>query len=230
MRRLIELLTERHLIPLAGCSLLAILMLYSESQRPGGWNGPRLHLNLFLAWIPYILSIVAVEIHESRRPSKPLLWLTAFTWFIFFPNAPYLITDFAYLNWTHSDVWQRVGIFTVFSLAGLLLANISLLQMHMLIRARRGRVAGWVLVGTTLGMAGLGVFMGRFLRLNSWEVFQHPGMVVDAVKAAFDQPIQGVRPLGFSLHFSAILFVVYYTFLSLRLAEPTQEEIEASWR
>ena len=49
--------------------------------------------NLFLAWIPLLLALL---IHAFSKDFKRLfgeLAICAIAWFLFFPNAPYLVTD-----------------------------------------------------------------------------------------------------------------------------------------
>ena len=60
--------------------------------------------NLFLAWIPFWLALPIDALTEpTGQPPKssallaPLLTL-GFFWLLFFPNAPYLVTDFIHLH------------------------------------------------------------------------------------------------------------------------------------
>ena len=126
--RLHRFLRQRFFYPLALASALAMAMYLAERYLGHGWRGPRLHLNLFLAWVPYAsaLIVAATGLDRRRRGVHGLCGVAFVGWFIFFPNAPYLITDFAYLDWTHYDLWQRVAIFATFAFCGLMLALVSL--------------------------------------------------------------------------------------------------------
>ena len=117
--RLIKLLHQNHFFPLLVASVTAMGFYFAE-RWTSEWRGPRLHLNLFLAWVPYFLGILMML--SATFPGTKLVSmvriLLILAWFFFFPNAPYLITDFAYLEWDHYDLWQRVAIFCIFSQCG----------------------------------------------------------------------------------------------------------------
>ena len=48
--------------------------------------------NLFLAWVPFVFSMAAYELDKRKRGGLLLLPL-GIAWLLFFPNAPYLMTD-----------------------------------------------------------------------------------------------------------------------------------------
>src|SRR6266542_5618884 len=55
--------------------------------------------NLFLAWIPFVLAVVVYDGWRRRRAAGALVVLGAL-WLLFFPNAPYIVTDFVHLERT----------------------------------------------------------------------------------------------------------------------------------
>src|SRR4051812_8168972 len=65
------------------------------------WSGQLLFTgffgNMLLAWIPLILSIAVWKL-ISRGRTDWLLKLTLVCWFLFFPNAAYIITDLVHIN------------------------------------------------------------------------------------------------------------------------------------
>ena len=68
-----------------------------------------------------------------------------------------------------------------------------------------------------LGLAGLGVYLGRFLRWNSWDLFLHPRGVLSDVVTRLADPLAHPQALGVTCLFAAILFVCY---LALAPREP----------
>jgi uncharacterized membrane protein len=85
---------------------------------------------LFLAWIPYLCSLGLVVL-SRRTPDASVLWWGLFAvWLAFFPNAPYLITDWLYLPYFQTELWYSICLFMTFSLSGLLLTVISLYLVH----------------------------------------------------------------------------------------------------
>jgi uncharacterized membrane protein len=217
-------LSARFFFPVAAASLLALAFFAEWHLAIGPWTGPRLELNLALAWAPYLFALWAVWAGERRPEAATPIASPGLLWLAFFPNAPYLVTDWLYLEGLGDHLWFSIGLFMTFSLCGLLLAVVSLYLMHTLVRVKLGRVAGWVTVALAVGLAGLGVYMGRFLRLNSWELATDPQAVLHDVRTRLGDPHFHATPLGFTIGFAAMLACGYYVFLSVRRAPRSREE------
>lgn len=227
--RLHHWLVPRMFYPLALASLLALAFLGVLWLR-SGWYGPRMHVNLALAWVPYLAALWAVGMRAWTRWRRWLLVLPLPIWLAFFPNAPYMITDFMYLPRLAVDTWYQIGIFMAFALCGLYLAVASLYLMHTLVRGAFGFFAGWVVVWAAITVSGLGVFVGRFLRWNSWEVFTRPGELWTHASSRLTAPDDLLGPLAFSAMFSAMLAVFYFMFLAVRRTAASPEELHAERR
>jgi uncharacterized membrane protein len=131
--------------------------------------------NLFLAWIPLVCSFIAYRFHVMGGQRRFLFYLFAGGWFLFFPNAPYLVTDFVHISPIHlAPEWLDVITVTSFAWTGLCLGYLSLYLMQEIARERLGRAASWLFVLVMLGLGSIGVFCGRVLRWNSWDVLVHP--------------------------------------------------------
>jgi uncharacterized membrane protein len=131
--------------------------------------------NLFLAWVPlgFALRLPELDRCEWRRDWRG--WANAAGWLVFFPNAPYIFTDLCHLPGRHHEhFWVELGLILWFSLTGLLVGFLSLFIVHSLTARRFGVVAGWLLVGVVAGLGALGIYIGRFLRWNSWDVLFNP--------------------------------------------------------
>jgi uncharacterized membrane protein len=218
-------LASRFFAPLALCSALG-LALYAGwdvvARRP--WDGPRLHLNLTLAWVPYVCALWAVAVFQRYPHARGRLGLLGLLWLAFFPNAPYLVTDWLYLpGWT-AELWYSIILLTTFSMCGLLLSVVSLYLMHNLVRVAYGPVEGWCAVGLAIGLSGLGVYLGRFLRLNSWDLVTDPGAVFRDVRDRLHEHARDPSPVGFTAMFAVLLLVFYLVFRSIRLAPRSREE------
>ncbi len=214
--RIFRLLHDNHFYPLVVASITAMGFYFAE-RWTSEWRGPRLHLNLFLAWVPYFLGI-ALMLSASFSGGRLVSAMRVFcllAWFFFFPNAPYLITDFAYLDWAHFDLWQRVAIFCIFAQCGLMLAMVSLLIIEKQTSAWYGIAFSKVLVVAAIVFSGFGVYVGRFLRWNSWDLLYHPYSVFLDSLGKLSEPMQGIRPIVFSAMFSLILGTYYYFVVSL---------------
>lgn len=179
-----------------------------------GWSGRRTFLflgwNLVLAWVPYTVSLVHARLARGPQRRWGLLAAATAIWLAFFPNAPYLVTDLVHLK-PRPPVphWYDVGMLATFAWAGIFLAVYSLRNVHRAVERHVGSVAGWLFVGTTAGLAGLGAYMGRFLRWNSWDLAYRPHQLAPEFARRAIQPLEHPRLYGFSLVVGALLFACY---------------------
>jgi uncharacterized membrane protein len=169
--------------------------------------------NLILAWVPVALAVVAWRVSFRRGVLGRLtLVVTAIVWLAFFPNAPYILTDFVHLVDIHDHVplWYDVILIGWYAWTGLLLGILSLRLMQDIVTRGAGRVSGWALVVAVTVLGSIGIYIGRFLRWNSWQAFQSPGTLVHrALSGGTDRPDIDVRFLGFSALFAALFLFVY---------------------
>lgn len=170
--------------------------------------------NLFLAWLPYGFSLVAAWLHGINAARWWRLVAPGALWLLFFPNAPYIVTDLVHL-WRVPAVawWYDIGLIATFAWTGCFLAVVSLHIMQEIVRSYLGMVASWLFVLASLGLGGLGIYLGRFARLNSWDVFVQPWHVLDHLAEVLLHPLSQPRALGVSAMFAALLLVCYLTFV-----------------
>ena len=109
-----------------------------------------------------------------------------------------------------------IGLLLLFAWTGCFLGVTSLQMMQAVVRRRVGAVSSWVFVILTLGLSGVGIYLGRFLRFNSWDIFLRPGHLLGNIFDAITNPLAHQRAIGVSLMFSMFMLVCYVTFLSAR--------------
>lgn len=172
---------------------VAARVVYTDSSRHTG-----LIWNLFLAWIPFILAYFAHALSWKKVWVYLAIPFVAFLCLLFFPNAPYMLTDLQDLargTGYEAPLWYDVIIVVWCSWTGTLLGVISLYLMQDIIARTFHRWLGWVFVFAISGLSSFGIYIGRFVRLNSWDILQNPaetameilGIVIDPSKrlAAF---------------------------------------------
>lgn len=157
---------------------------YTESGRHLG-----LIWNLFLAWIPFILAYLAHATSWRRVTLYFILPFIAVLWLIFFPNAPYMLTDLQDLSRGSfgAPLWYDVIIVVWCSWTGMLLGVISLYLMQDIVLRTFGKITAWLFVFIITPLSSFGMYIGRFVRLNSWDILQDPeetameilGLVID---------------------------------------------------
>jgi len=163
---------------------------------------------------------------RSRRgASYVLIGLSAVAWLIFFPNAPYILTDFLHLG-SMGDVspgWYDVLMLFWFAWTGLLLGVVSLYLMQEMVAGRLGAAASWVFVVLAAVLGSIGIYLGHFLRWNSWDLLRRPGSLTSELYGRVTDPGSQPRLLGFTLLFT-LLFLFVYVAVSIfaKLAHPSR--------
>jgi uncharacterized membrane protein len=164
--------------------------------------------NLVLAWVPFVIALI-VYIRASST-SVPTLAGLSILWLLFFPNAPYIVTDLKYIGPDAGiPVLYDVLLFSAAAWTGLLLGLTSLYLMHGVARRFLGVVNAWAVVVGVLVLSSFGIYLGRVQRWNSWDVFTRPG-------ALLGDAAQGLhaRPLALTVLFASFLLATYLVLYS----------------
>jgi uncharacterized membrane protein len=180
---------------------------YTDSERHLG-----LIWNLFLAWIPFMLAYFAHAVSWRRASLYLIIPGIAFLWLIFFPNAPYMLTDLQDLarSATDAPLWYDVIVVVWCSWTGMLLGVISLYLMQNIIVRSFGRRAGWLFVFAISALSSFGIYIGRFVRLNSWDILQNPAETAQEILGIVIDPSR--RLAAFTL-----LYTIFFLFVFLLL-------------
>jgi uncharacterized membrane protein len=130
--------------------------------------------NLFLAYTPLAVSLLIIS---SRRITSRWYCLAPalMAWLLLLPNAPYLITDFVHLKKeTPVPVWFDVLLLASFTFSGILIGLASMKNIYLLLSARFSRRISGISMMIICLLSGFGLYLGRFLRYNSWDVLHRP--------------------------------------------------------
>ena len=186
-----------------------------------GFDGYRfLVWNLVLAWLPFLLALTFYD-RCRRRPGRLTGALLLALWLVFLPNAPYMVTDLVHLGRIPgAPLWYDGAMIAAFACTGLLLGLGSVILVHAVATRRFGSRLGWALLLPVLLLCSLGVFLGRFERLNSWDVFVRPGRLGDLLLGHLADPLGSRRAVVATIGYAAFLalaYIVVYSLSSLRL-------------
>lgn len=212
---------------LVAASLVCVGLIAARSWYSHTYHYWFLLWNLTLAWVPFVFAAIAFSLAASRRAA---LWvfvvLAALVWLAFFPNAPYILTDFLHLG-SMGDVvpgWYDVLMLYWFAWTGLMLGIVSLYLMHEIVARGLGAAAGWVFVVAVAGLGSVGIYLGRFLRWNSWDIVRRPGPLADELLGRVTDPHSQPRILGFTLLFALLfLFIYVAVYIFAKLTKPPGE-------
>ncbi|MCO6449800.1 MAG: DUF1361 domain-containing protein [Caldilineales bacterium] len=208
-------MTRLLIASMAPIFLLAVRMFYT-GQRTYVF----LTWNLFLAWLPLIFAFLFLHLGLKRRLAG--LWMLA--WFLFFPNAPYIITDMIHIHASSGiNVLYDVVLLFTFAICGLALGFVSLRWMQWGVAQRFGQWWSRLFVLNVLALAGFGIFAGRFLRWNSWDAVTNPLTLVQDILPRLANPLVYWQTWAMSMLFGVLLIFLYW----LLAAMPTMGFIES---
>jgi uncharacterized membrane protein len=212
---------SRVLLPigaLVAASAWCVLLVAVREHAYGSAGYPYLAWNLTLAWIPLVLALVLLAAYKRGAHTLELLAVGA-VWLVFFPNAPYMITDFVHLGPEHK-LFDSV-VLGSFAFTALALGFASLLLVQMIVTRVAGAAVGWAVAVGSLFASSLGIYLGRVQRLNSWDVVQRPRTLWTIVRLRLDDPFGNRYLIAFVLAlcgFLTLLYIGLYGFTTLAAA------------
>jgi Predicted membrane protein len=187
--------------------------------------------NLFLAFVPYVFAAVGVQLMSRARSGwlrHSIAILTSLLWLVFYPNAPYIFTDFihvinkTYLRTAPSEwlnlnalLWYDVLMNAAFAFLGHFIGLASMWLMQGGLGRLWGERAARVVVGAAILFSGFGIYLGRFSRLNSWDMIFDLRRVASEVSEALSDP----KAILFSAVFSLFILLTYIALIVFKKIE-----------
>lgn len=166
--------------------------------------------NIFLAIIPYLITMYAFK---NKSISKILLIFAFLVWFAFLPNAPYIITDLYHLkSSTYRLIWLDTLVITSFAITGMLLFYKSLTIMLELIKTHFNFKYEKLLAICICFLSAFGIYIGRFMRYNSWDILNNPKSLFIDVFNILLKPKSHTDAWLFTICFGLFLSIVYWTY------------------
>jgi len=172
--------------------------------------------NLFLAWLPLVFALLACNsIRDGRKARWQFFGLSA-AWLLFFPNAPYIFTDLIHLTRGYfTPFWTDVMLILSCAITGLVLGFVSLYLMQAVVTQRYGRAKGWVFIVLMIGLSSIGIYIGRFLRFNSWDVVAQPVKLYQGISSWASDPWANSTTFAFPALFATFLLIAYVMLYAL---------------
>ena len=182
--------------------LIAFRIFYSESMMYIFFTW-----NLFLAAVPLFISITIKHVQH-----KFLQGVLFFCWLLFFPNALYIITDLVHLKERYPiPLWFDVVLVFSAAINGLLLAYYSLKIIESFLTAKfTARKTAFILF-CSIFLSSFGVYLGRFLRWNSWDVVNHPRSLLLEILQRFTNPFEHPRTWGMTIILTLFFSIFYFS-------------------
>lgn len=191
-----------------GCFFMSIVRVYYSKQMLFLF----LNWNLFLASISWALTNIVI-LYPQLKEKKITYFILLGTWLLFFPNAPYILTDLFHLRVeTNVPIWFDLILILSFAWTGLLFGFLSLWDIEKLFSEQLH--TNWVraISITLLFLGSFGIYLGRFLRWNSWDIISEPFRLVYDISDRFMNPFHHGRTWGVTFTMFAFLNIVYWSF------------------
>ena len=185
-----------------------ILLLLVRSIKMQDQLGFGLLWNLFLAGLPVFFALLAARSLVAWKTRT--VYLFTGLWLLFYPNSAYIITDLVHLQHLPDSIWwfDSLGIFHA-AFTGLLLGLYSVWIIHTRVLSKMiSKAYVWPLILLFMGLSGYGIYLGRFLRFNSWDIISSPGHLIESSVIHLRNPLA----IKMSLLFAAMQFVVYFAY------------------
>ncbi|HEV3227595.1 MAG TPA: DUF1361 domain-containing protein [Acidimicrobiales bacterium] len=152
-------------------------MMGTVVQRNLEWMTP----NLVLAAAPFLM---AVYLFAWRRPRTMAWWAGVVVFVAFLPNAPYVVSDLIHLSGQLRRSTTDLQASALLLEYGLLIgAGLALYGGCLFLLRRRLELEGrgqwrWPAEFALHVLSSIGIFLGRAMRLNSWDIVLSPGSVL----------------------------------------------------
>jgi uncharacterized membrane protein len=136
------------------------------------------------------------------------------TWLLFIPNGPYLVTDIMHLldHRRGPLLWFDLILFFSYAHLGLLLAMYSAAQIEDLLSKFAPRVVAKLSMMLLFFAIAFGVYLGRFLRWNSWDLFYKPWDIARELTDCLNNPAEHAKAYLITVLFGTMLNAIYYAF------------------
>lgn len=161
-------------------TLLASVLLAYRVYVSGTTDFLFMFWNLFLAALPLLFSRLLL-LNYKKGKHRFLSISILFFWLLFLPNSPYVITDLIHLDTSIATVWVDILMLFIFALSGLLLGVLSMMDVFSYLQKHNHPIiANLIILGVSL-LSGFGIFLGRFLRFNSWDIIARPQLLIECI-------------------------------------------------
>lgn len=178
--------------------------------------------NLFLAWIPYLISNYAFK--ETKKLNLKIV-ITMGCWLLFLPNAPYLVTDLVHFHSTYKTRWLDLVILCTYALTGILLFYFCIRKFKHIYFVHLHEKLRHLALIAILGASAYGIYLGRVLRFNSWDVLTNPMELIHSIINSVFKPGYFIHTAYITLLFMVFLYISVRVFDFLFYADDTKYEV-----
>ena len=139
------------------------------------------------------------------------------------PNSFYILTDLFHLeNMSNGHSWFDLTLILSFAWNGIIFGILSIRKMEMLLKKAKGNLVSGFIICAVMWLNAFGVYIGRFLRFNSWDILFKPVKFYHGIGHWASDPLSNPTSLAFPMLFATFLFITYVMLYALTHLPRTQ--------
>jgi len=182
--------------------------------------------NLFLAFVPYAIT-QWLWTHSWVAKNKWKLAALLLGWLLFIPNSFYILTDLFHLDeFDSAPKWFDLLLIFSFAWNGLLLGIISVRKTEMILEIVTGRRFSLLIVFVVMWLNAFGIYIGRYLRFNSWDIVMQPFSLFREMFEVIFHPLGNKMEWGMMAEYAVFMTVLYITIKKLGENFPATTQIK----
>ena len=179
--------------------------------------------NLFLAFIPFAISEWLLTLERFAQRKRKLA-IVLFVWLLFIPNSFYILTDLFHLDkFDSAPKWFDLLLIFSFAWNGIVLGIVSIRRTEVIIESISGRRFSLFLIFIVMWLNAFGIYIGRYLRFNSWDIIAQPFSLFKEMFEVLFHPLRNKMEWGMIAVYAVFMTVLYITIK--KLAENFHEPI-----
>lgn len=165
--------------------------------------------NLFLAYTPLAFTSV-LKSKKIIQDKWYYFYPSIFCWLLLLPNAPYIITDFVHFRKeTTVPFWFDILLIASFSTTGMLFGLTSMKDVFKMFIKRFSISMAWIIMAIVSFLCGFGMYVGRFLRYNSWDILQKPYTLFIDILCSLTSAETCKPAWGITIGFGTLMFMLF---------------------
>jgi len=169
-----------------------------------------LNWNLFLSIIPWTVSHALVNKKNLKNKFIKLIMFMA--WLLFFPNSLYILTDLFHLRWDSGfPIWFDFILITSFAWTGFVFGLVSLLNIEKFLSEIWVMNIVNIILTLLLFLGSYGVYIGRYLRWNSWDIIVQPISLMCDIKNELTDPWAHKGTWGMTILMGVLLNMMFWS-------------------
>ena len=174
--------------------------------------------NIFLAFVPFFISLILTIFISEKKLTNILLLVGIFLWILFIPNAHYIITDLIHIGEVRQvpDIYDAFLLFSG-AIVGLLFGLYSLSHMEQIIKNRFSNKISSIAMPIIFLLIGFGIYIGRFMRFNSWDFFSNHSTIFRSFNDIFSNKDNYAGVLIYTLLFASFVYVSYKSWKYMKI-------------